>query len=139
MSENAGTFPAEVLRIEASHDGTRTTITLEGEFDMTGTDRFWAFVSQALGTRGRSPWTRAASNSSTRRDCWRCCVPVTLPSRPVSRSVSAIRRRRFGAWSRLPASRICWRTGDAKPCAVRVSSQPGGASGQLAFDPVLRG
>ena len=48
MSEDAETFPAEVLRIEASHDRTGTTIVLEGEFDMTGTDRFWAFVSEAL-------------------------------------------------------------------------------------------
>jgi anti-sigma B factor antagonist len=48
MSDDAEAFPADVLRIEASHDCTGTTITLAGEFDMTGTDRFWAFVSEAL-------------------------------------------------------------------------------------------
>jgi anti-anti-sigma factor len=38
----------EVLSIEAKRDRSGVTIILAGEFDMAGTDRFWAFVSEAL-------------------------------------------------------------------------------------------
>jgi anti-anti-sigma factor len=48
MTEDAEPFRAEVLRVDASQDRTSATITLEGEFDMTGTERFWAFVTEAL-------------------------------------------------------------------------------------------
>ena len=47
MSEDAEPVRAEVLR-EGKQNHTGATITLEGEFDMTGTDRFWVFVTQAL-------------------------------------------------------------------------------------------
>jgi anti-sigma B factor antagonist len=38
----------DVLQIEASYHGTQATLTLLGEFDMTGTERFWSFLSEAL-------------------------------------------------------------------------------------------
>jgi anti-anti-sigma factor len=48
MPQDGEPFGGDVLRIESGHDCTRVTITLEGEFDVTGTERFWAFVDQAL-------------------------------------------------------------------------------------------
>jgi anti-sigma B factor antagonist len=42
------------LRVKAKQDRTGTTIVLEGEFDMTGTDRFWAFFNEALAASPRS-------------------------------------------------------------------------------------
>jgi hypothetical protein len=41
-------FQADVLRVRAGYDGSAPTIVVEGEFDLTGTERFWAFVSEAL-------------------------------------------------------------------------------------------
>jgi anti-sigma B factor antagonist len=42
------------LHVKAEQDRTGTTIILEGEFDLTGTDRFWAFFSDALAASPRS-------------------------------------------------------------------------------------
>jgi hypothetical protein len=50
----------EVLRADASQDRTSATITLEGEFDMTGTERFRAFVTEALTAGPRSATTGRA-------------------------------------------------------------------------------
>jgi anti-anti-sigma factor len=36
------------LHVKAKQDRTGTTIILEGEFDMHGTARFWAFFSEAI-------------------------------------------------------------------------------------------
>ena len=49
------------LHVKAKQDRTGTTIILEGEFDMTGTDRFWAFFSEALAASPRSITLHAAS------------------------------------------------------------------------------
>jgi anti-anti-sigma factor len=38
----------EDLHVRAEQDRAGTTIILEGEFDLTGTDRFWAVLSEAL-------------------------------------------------------------------------------------------
>ena len=54
MSENAEAFRAESLQIEASQDRNGATITLMGEFDMTGTERFWSFLSEALAATPRT-------------------------------------------------------------------------------------
>jgi ABC-type transporter Mla MlaB component len=54
MSENAEAFRAESMRIEASQDRTGATITLKGELDMTGTERFWSFFSEALAATPRT-------------------------------------------------------------------------------------
>jgi anti-anti-sigma factor len=48
MSDDQGPFEGEVLRIEANRDRSGVTIILAGEFDMAGTERFWAFVNEAL-------------------------------------------------------------------------------------------
>jgi anti-sigma B factor antagonist len=48
MSDDPEPFQSEVLRIEANRDQSGITIILAGEFDLTGTERFWAFVSEAL-------------------------------------------------------------------------------------------
>jgi anti-sigma B factor antagonist len=42
------------LHVKAKQDRTGTTIVLEGEFDMAGTWRFWAFVSEVLAAGPRS-------------------------------------------------------------------------------------
>jgi anti-sigma B factor antagonist len=44
----------ELLRVRAEHYGSEAVIVLEGEFDLTGTDRFWAFFSEALAASPRS-------------------------------------------------------------------------------------
>jgi anti-sigma B factor antagonist len=46
--------PDDDLHVKAEQDRTGTTIILEGEFDMTGTGRFWAFFNDALAARPRS-------------------------------------------------------------------------------------
>jgi anti-anti-sigma factor len=43
--------PDETLWIEARYLGTRATLTLEGEFDMTGTRALWAHVNDAIKSR----------------------------------------------------------------------------------------
>jgi anti-anti-sigma factor len=48
MSGDPEPFQAEVLSIEANRDRSGITIILAGEFDMAGTQRFWAFMSEAL-------------------------------------------------------------------------------------------
>jgi anti-sigma B factor antagonist len=48
------------LHVKAKQDRTGTTIILEGEFDMTGTSRFWAFFSEALAASPRSITLHAA-------------------------------------------------------------------------------
>jgi anti-anti-sigma factor len=45
--------PEDVLRIEAHYVDDRATLILGGEFDMTGRERFRAFVNEALAA-GRS-------------------------------------------------------------------------------------
>jgi anti-sigma B factor antagonist len=54
MSENAEAFQDEPLQIEARQDRTGATINLKGEFDMTGTERFWSFLSEALAATPRT-------------------------------------------------------------------------------------
>jgi anti-anti-sigma factor len=54
MSENAEAFRAESMQIEASQDRAGATIILKGEFDMTGTERFWSFFSEALAATPRA-------------------------------------------------------------------------------------
>ena len=48
------------LRVKAKQDRTGTTIILEGEFDMTGTQRFWAFFSEPLAASPRAITLNAA-------------------------------------------------------------------------------
>jgi anti-anti-sigma factor len=46
--------PADSLRVEAGYVGSEVTIALEGEFDLGGTELFWAYVSEALDSQPRS-------------------------------------------------------------------------------------
>jgi anti-anti-sigma factor len=46
--------PADSLRVAAGYVGTEVTITLEGEFDLGGTELFWAYASEALDSQPRS-------------------------------------------------------------------------------------
>jgi anti-anti-sigma factor len=48
MSDDVEPFRADVLRVKANYDGSAPSIVVEGEFDLTGTERFWAFFSEAL-------------------------------------------------------------------------------------------
>jgi anti-sigma B factor antagonist len=48
MSDDAEPFQSDLLRIEVEYLGSDVIIVLEGEFDMTGTARFWAHISEAL-------------------------------------------------------------------------------------------
>jgi hypothetical protein len=50
MSDDAEGFRAETLHVEASRDDGGATVVVVGEFDMTGTESFWAHVSEALET-----------------------------------------------------------------------------------------
>jgi anti-sigma B factor antagonist len=50
MSDDAEGFRAETLHVEASRADGGATIVVVGEFDMTGTESFWAHVSEALET-----------------------------------------------------------------------------------------
>jgi stage II sporulation protein AA (anti-sigma F factor antagonist) len=43
-----GPVPVDPLRVEAGYVGSHVTITLEGEFDLSGTELFWAYASEAL-------------------------------------------------------------------------------------------
>ena len=78
------------LRVKAKHDRTGTTIILEGEFDMTGTDRFWAFF-----------WHRYAA-----------ARPARAPRRPASATRPApIRGKSLGTGLR-PNRRLSVRRGE---------------------------
>jgi hypothetical protein len=108
MSEDAEPYGADVLRLEVRQDPTGTTIALEGEFDMTGSERFSVLIDDALAANARrSRCMPAGSSSSTRPGCWPSCVPVTQSPRLVWSSGSATRRLRCGASSKRPASKTC--------------------------------
>jgi anti-anti-sigma factor len=47
-------IPAGSMRVEAGYVGSEVTIALEGEFDLGGTELFWAYVSEALDSQPRS-------------------------------------------------------------------------------------
>lgn len=48
MSDDVESLPQDVLHVETRQDSTGPTVIVVGEFDMTGTERFWAHVSQAV-------------------------------------------------------------------------------------------
>lgn len=48
MLEDAQGFRTDGLHIEARQDRAGITIRLAGGFDMTGTERFWSFFSEAV-------------------------------------------------------------------------------------------
>jgi anti-sigma B factor antagonist len=54
MSEDPEPFQGHVLSIEANQDQSGVTIVLVGEFDLTGAQRFWSFVSEALAAKPNS-------------------------------------------------------------------------------------
>ena len=54
MSEDPERLLGEVLSIEANQDRSGATIVLAGEFDLTGSQRFWSLVSEALAGRPKS-------------------------------------------------------------------------------------
>jgi anti-anti-sigma regulatory factor len=51
MSDCAEGFRAETLHVQAKHDDGGATIVVVGEFDMTGQNRSWERVSEALETQ----------------------------------------------------------------------------------------
>jgi anti-sigma B factor antagonist len=51
MSDDGEPSGAELLRIEAKREGSKATIVLVGEFDITGTEQFWTHISQAVEAR----------------------------------------------------------------------------------------
>jgi anti-anti-sigma factor len=51
MSDDAEPLPQDVLHVQTRQDSTGPTIIVVGEFDMTGTERFWAHVSEAVEAR----------------------------------------------------------------------------------------
>jgi anti-sigma B factor antagonist len=52
MSADEQSF--ELLRIASEHYGSEAIIVLEGEFDLAGTERFWAFADAALAAEPRA-------------------------------------------------------------------------------------
>jgi hypothetical protein len=113
-SSQGNDLHADDLHVKAEQDRTGTTIILEGEFDMTGTGRFWAFFSEALAASPRSITLNAAGvTSSIRLASWLCTVPVLRPMKPVYRSVSPSHRLNCGVQHRLGAPKICSPTDEA--------------------------
>jgi anti-sigma B factor antagonist len=51
MSDDVEPLPTDVLYVETRQDGTGPTIIVVGEFDMTGTEHFWAHVNEAVEAR----------------------------------------------------------------------------------------
>jgi anti-sigma B factor antagonist len=51
MSDDVEPRPKDVLHVETRQDDAAPTIIVVGEFDMTGTERFWAHISQAVAAR----------------------------------------------------------------------------------------
>jgi anti-anti-sigma factor len=51
MSDDVEPLPTDVLYVETRQDGTGPTIIVVGEFDTTGTEHFWAHVSEAVEAR----------------------------------------------------------------------------------------
>jgi anti-anti-sigma factor len=51
MSDDGEPSEAELLRIEAKQEGSKAIIVLVGEFDITGTEQFWAHVNEAVEAR----------------------------------------------------------------------------------------
>ena len=54
MPEVVDPSPGDELRVEARAADGNVTIVLEGEFDMMGTELFWAHVSETLAAQPRS-------------------------------------------------------------------------------------
>jgi anti-anti-sigma regulatory factor len=77
MSENAEPYRAQLLKIEARHDGAETTVILDGELDIRTVERFLASIQDALEVQ-RDRWrsTPAVSRSWT-RPAWR---PSSMPA-----------------------------------------------------------
>jgi anti-anti-sigma factor len=51
MSEDVESLPKDALYVETKRNGASPTIIVVGEFDMTGTEVFWAHVSEAVEAR----------------------------------------------------------------------------------------
>jgi anti-sigma B factor antagonist len=51
MSDDVKPLPHDVLHVETRRDDAGPTIIVVGEFDMTGTEQFWAHVSEAVEAR----------------------------------------------------------------------------------------
>ena len=85
------------LHVRAEQDRTGTTIILEGDFDLSGIERFSAAYREALAASPRSIILNAHGltfiDSSGLRPY---CRPVLLPLTRVWRSVSVSRRPHFG-------------------------------------------
>ena len=60
MSDDVEPSLGDALWVEVNYDGFATIIVV-GEFDMTGTARFWACVSEALATHPPSIIVEAAA------------------------------------------------------------------------------
>ena len=54
MSEDVEPLPVDALYVETRQDGADPTIIVVGEFDTTGTEAFWAHVSEAIQVRPAS-------------------------------------------------------------------------------------
>jgi hypothetical protein len=96
MSDDVEPLPRDVLHVETRRDGAGPIIIVVGELDMTGTEQFWAHVSEAVEARPVSLTMKPAGLRSSIRLDWRpWCGLVRRPPRRVSGSGSANRRRRF--------------------------------------------
>jgi anti-anti-sigma factor len=51
MSDDVGPLPRDVLHVETRQDSSGPTVIVVGEFDMTGTERFWAHIIEAVEAR----------------------------------------------------------------------------------------
>jgi anti-sigma B factor antagonist len=51
MSDDVEPLPSDVLHVQTTQDGAAPVIIVVGEFAITGTERFWAHVSEAVEAR----------------------------------------------------------------------------------------
>jgi anti-anti-sigma factor len=108
MSEDPERLLGEVLSIQANQDRSGATIVLAGEFDLTGSQRFWSLVSEALAGRPKSITVDARGVEFIDSSALMALVRArTRLPRQMWRSVSASPRPRFAASPRYAGSRTC--------------------------------
>jgi anti-anti-sigma factor len=120
--------PADSLRVEAGYVGSEVMIALEGEFDLGGTELFWAHVSEALDSQPQSIVVDATGlafiDSAVLMAVWRARDAAHAAG--VAFRV-ATPRTRYAESSSCSDSRICCLASDAPAdLGASLSHLPGG-------------
>jgi anti-anti-sigma factor len=97
----------EVLSIEAKRDRSGVTLSLAGEFDIAGTERFRAFVNEALAAHPKAVTIDTGGLEFIDSSGLQALLHAHDAATEAGRSASVTRRPRCGASSRSLASRTC--------------------------------